>query len=225
MRLALFDLDNTLLGGDSDYEWGQFLVEQGVVDGDFYERENQRFYDDYVAGTLDIYAFVRFAFRPLAENDLADLLRWREAFFESRIKPLIQAKAQALVEHHRQQGHTLMIVTATNRFVTEPIANAFGVERLLATEPEFKDGRYTGELADTPCFKEGKVERLGNWLRQQGSSCKESWCYSDSHNDIPLLEFADHPTAVDADDQLLAHARHMGWPVISLRNGEAAHRR
>lgn len=217
MSLAIFDLDNTLLAGDSDYEWGRFLVDQGVVDASSYERENRRFYAQYKSGDLDIYEFARFAFKPLADNPLADLHRWRDAFVEERIWPLILPKGRALIQQHRAEGHIVLIITATNRFVTEPIARALGVQHLLASEPELRSDYYTGELTGTPCFREGKVTRVETWLSEQGYTLDESWFYSDSHNDLPLLERVSHPVAVDADEKLTRHARERGWPLISLR--------
>lgn len=217
MSLALFDLDNTLLAGDSDYEWGRFLVDQGVVDAASYERANRRFYAQYNAGTLDIHEFARFAYEPLAASSTDSLYRWRAAFIEERIAPLILPRGRALIEKHRAAGHVPVIITSTNRFVTEPIAQALQVDHLLASEPEFKHGRYTGELAGTPCFREGKITRLREWLAQTGQDLEDSWFYSDSLNDIPLLEQVSHPVAVDADETLAAHARERGWPIISLR--------
>jgi HAD superfamily hydrolase (TIGR01490 family) len=217
MQLALFDLDNTLIAGDSDYEWGQYLVRLGVVDGEAYTAANSRFYAQYQDGTLDIHEFVRFAFRPLSEHPLERLQAWRAEFMRACIQPMILPAARALVEEHRRRGHRLVIITATNRFVTEPIAAEFGVGDLLATEPELLDGRYTGALDGVPCFREGKVQRLEDWLRGQGGAPQESWFYSDSHNDLPLLEWADHPIAVDPDEPLAETARSRGWPLISLR--------
>jgi HAD superfamily hydrolase (TIGR01490 family) len=217
MSLAIFDLDNTLLAGDSDYEWGRFLADRGVVETASYERENQRFYAQYQAGTLDIYEFARFAYKPLADNPLAELHRWREEFMQERIRPLMLPKARKLIGQHRAEGQTPVIITSTNRFVTEPIAREFGVEHLLASEPEFKGGCYTGELVGIPCFREGKVTRLQEWLKERGLDLNGSWFYSDSHNDIPLLERVSHPVAVDADQTLMDHARERGWPIISLR--------
>jgi HAD superfamily hydrolase (TIGR01490 family) len=217
LALAIFDLDNTLLGGDSDYLWGQFLVEQGIVDGPKYERENQRFYDEYRAGTLDIYEFLRFGLRTLAEHDMATLNAWHKQFMTEKIAPIMLPKAKELLQKHRNQGDFLLIITATNRFVTAPIAEAFGVDEMLATDPEIREGRYTGEVEGTPCFQQGKVTRLNQWLAQSGRNLAGSWFYSDSHNDLPLLERVDHPVAVDADDTLSAHAEQRGWQRISLR--------
>jgi len=217
LSLALFDLDNTLLGGDSDYLWGRFLVEQGIVDGVSYERENLRFYKEYLAGTLDIYEFLRFQLRPLAEHDVDTLHRWREQYLAQMIEPIILPAARALLQEHRAKGHTLVIITATNRFITGPIAEALGVEHLLATEPEMENGRYTGGVSGTPCFREGKVVRLRQWLGQHGKTLEGSWFYSDSHNDLPLLEMVSNPVAVDPDKTLALHAKKAGWPIISLR--------
>ena len=217
MSLAIFDLDNTLLDGDSDYLWGQFLVERGLVDGAFYERENQRFYDQYRAGTLDIYEFLTFMLRPLASNPLAELLNWRAQFLEAKIRPILLPRAMELVKQHRTAGDTLLIITATNRFITEPIAEMLGVPNLLATEPEFLDGRYTGRPAGIPCFQQGKVKRLNAWLAATGHDLAGSWFYSDSHNDLPLLSRVTYPVAVDPDEALAEYAQERGWPMISLR--------
>lgn len=219
MNLAIFDLDNTLLGGDSDYLWGRWLVQHQLVDGAIYDRENQRFYSEYKAGTMDIFEFLRFALKPLAVNDLDNLLALRERFMDEVIRPIMLPAAQKLVDEHRDKGHTLLIITATNRFVTEPIAKAFGIDNLIATDPEFKDGRYTGEVSGTPSFREGKIERLNQWLKENGYNLASSWFYSDSLNDLPLLELVTHPFAVDADETLTYHAEIKGWPIISLRDG------
>ncbi|MCW8917409.1 MAG: HAD-IB family hydrolase [Gammaproteobacteria bacterium] len=217
MSLALFDLDNTLLGGDSDYLWGRFLVEQGLVDGAYYERENRRYYEEYQAGTLDIHEFLRFSLKPLAAHDMATLQQWHRQFMTEKIAPIMLPKAAALLERHRATGDDLVIITATNSFVTAPIAAALGVDHLLATEAALVNGRYSGEVAGTPCFQQGKVVRLNAWLAQSGHNLAESWFYSDSHNDLPLLELVTHPVAVDADETLSAHAEAKGWPLISLR--------
>ena len=217
MTLAIFDLDNTLIGGDSDSLWGEFLVEKNVVDGQHYGAENRRFYEEYKTGTLDIFEFLRFSLRPIADNDLETMLTLREDFIKQKISRIMLPKAQALLDSHRDQGHILLIITATNRFVTEPIAEMLGVEHLLATDPEIVDGKYTGNVAGVPCFQEGKVTRLEAWLNDQNESLQGSWFYSDSHNDLPLLRKVSTPVAVDADDKLSAVAKDNGWQMISLR--------
>ncbi len=217
MGLAIFDLDNTLLGGDSDYLWGQFLVEQGIVERDHYEQENERFFQEYQAGTLDIAEFLQFSLKPLSEHSLDRLLRWREQFMAEKIAGIALPKARALIDRHREQGHHLLIITATNSFVTRPIADELGIVDLIATEPEISNGRYTGQVIGVPCFREGKVQRLEQWLQDQGQNLATSWFYSDSHNDLPLLELVTHPTAVDPDDTLAQHAEMKGWPILSLR--------
>jgi HAD superfamily hydrolase (TIGR01490 family) len=217
MALALFDLDNTLLDGDSDYLWGRFLVEHGIVDGEFYESENQRFYDQYLDGSLDIHDFLRFQLKPLATHSRSQLVHWRDKYLTEKIDPILLSKARDLLEEHRARGDELLIITATNRFITEPIALRYGVAELLATEPEIVNGEYTGGVSGTPCFQAGKVERLNTWLEQNQRDLQGSWFYSDSHNDLPLLERVDNPVAVDPDTRLKSHAHQRGWPVISLR--------
>lgn len=220
MNLVLFDLDNTLLAGDSDYEWGQFLIAKGVVDGPHYEARNKAFYDDYKAGRLDIYAFLAFALHPLATHTRAQLDAWHAEYMDTRIKPMITPAARDLVKRHLDEADLVAIITATNSFVTGPIAREFGIAHLIATDPEEKDGRFTGEVAGTPCFREGKVTRLEQFLHAHGTrleSLSTSWFYSDSLNDLPLLEKVRHPVAVDPDPTLQAHAIEKGWPVISLR--------
>jgi HAD superfamily hydrolase (TIGR01490 family) len=218
MALAIFDLDNTLLAGDSDYLWGQFLVVRGLVNGDHYARENERFYRDYREGTLDIHAFLRFALRPLRDHPRALMESLRTEFLRERIEPIMLPAARALIEAHRAQGDTLLIVTATNAFVTAPIAAAFGVPHLIATEPEERGGSYTGEVAGTPAFREGKVQRLDDWLAVSGQDLAGSSFYSDSHNDLPLLLRVERPVAVDPDPLLRAEAQARGWAVLSLRD-------
>lgn len=219
MALAIFDLDNTLIAGDSDYLWGVFLVEKGLVDGEVYERENSRFYQEYKEGRLDIYEFIRFALKPLRDNDPAQLRQLREEFLQQKIDPIIQQAARDLVERHRVTGDTLLIITATNAFVTQPIAARFGIENLLATQPELVDGRYTGNILGEPTFQQGKVNRLRDWLagRNMHQNFDDIWFYSDSHNDLPLLRLVGHPVAVDQDDILTGEAKKRGWPMISLR--------
>lgn len=216
MSLAIFDLDNTLLRGDSDYEWGQFLIEQGVVDREYVARKHDRYYAEYLAGTLDIYEFLAFQLRPLAENDRTTLEGWRERFLQTKILPLITPSARALIDKHRSAGDTPLIITATNSFITRPIAREFGVENLIATEPEEIGGRFTGKVAGIPCYRDGKVKRLLGWLRERGEDLEGSWFYSDSHNDLPLLNKVDHPVAVNPDAQLAAQARKRGWQIIHL---------
>ncbi|MGH8461473.1 MAG: HAD family hydrolase [Stenotrophobium sp.] len=216
MRLAIFDLDNTLLAGDSDYLWGQFLVEQGRVDGAWYERENRRYYEQYKAGTLDIQAFCAFSLQPLTQYEPAQLDAWREQFVREKIAPIVAAGTPALLERHRAQGDRLLIMTATNRFITEPIAALLGVEDLIATDPEIVEGRYTGRITGMANFQEGKVQHLQLWRAAQAERYTHTTFYSDSRNDIPLLLIADTPVAVDPDDALLEEAGRRGWPVISL---------
>ena len=218
MNLAIFDLDNTLLAGDSDHLWGEFLAEQGLVDGSWYKQMNDQFYDQYKAGTLDIFEFLAFSLKPLSEHDLGFLSSLHHEFMKQKILPIISSAARALVEKHKQQGHTALIITATNLFVTKPIAEEFGVHTIIATEPEIINNRYTGKVKGTPCFQHGKVERLQHWMNENGHSLKDSWFYSDSHNDIPLLTQVTYPIAVDPDAQLKKYAIEKGWEIISLHS-------
>ncbi len=222
MTLAIFDLDNTLLAGDSDYLWGQFLADTGAVDRAWYEQENEGFYRAYQEGSLDIMEFLRFSLRPLKEHPVERLHAWREQFLREKIDPIILPSTRELVERHRRAGDTLLIITATNAFVTAPIAERLGIGHLIATEPEMIDGRYTGEVAGIPCFREGKVERLQLWLQAHDETLRGSSFYSDSHNDIPLLERVERPVAVDPDQELRRYARERGWPVMSLHPTAAA---
>ena len=217
MSLALFDLDNTLLAGDSDYLWGCFLVEKGMVDGQLYEEANDRFYRDYKDGTLDIHEFLNFALQPLADNDPALLQSLHDEYMEKHIRPIMTRRGRELIQQHQRQGDHTVVITATNSFVTGPIARAFGADDLIATEPEVIDGRYTGKVAGIPCFQHGKIEKLQAWLDQTGTSLDNSWFFSDSHNDLPLLEEVTHPVAVDPDDQLRAIASDRGWQITSFR--------
>ncbi len=221
MNLVLFDLDNTLLAGDSDFEWGQYLISHGVLDREVYEARNLAFFEHYKAGTLDIHAFLDFQLKPLSRHSRAELNAWHADFMATRILPIITAPARALVDRHREAGALLAIVTATNSFVTKPIAREFGVTHLLATEPEEVNGAFTGNVSGTPCFREGKVTRVIEWLAAQGRRLEDyaqSYFYSDSLNDLPLLAYVSNPVAVDPDATLAQHARTAGWPVISLRN-------
>ena len=217
VSLAIFDLDNTLIADDSDFLWGQFLVDQGVVDKNHYESANAKFYDDYKQGTLDIVEFLRFSLRPLANNDPEQLYQWRAQFIQNIITPILLKPAQELIAKHKNRGDTLLVITATNRFVTEPIVKLYGIDNLLATTPEFVDGRYTGRVDGIPCFQEGKVKLLAEWLKSSNETMQDSWFYSDSHNDLPLLKWVDNPVAVDPDEKLTAFAKAANWPIISLR--------
>ncbi len=215
--LALFDLDNTLIAGDSDHAWGEFLCDHGHVDVAEYRARNEAFYRDYQAGVLDMQAFLEFALRPLRDTPMETLVAWRERFLAERIEPMLLPAASALLERHRARGDRLVIITATNRFITAPIAERLGVADLLATEPEHVDGRYTGRVAGIPCFREGKVQRLQAWAAEHGEDPATACFYSDSGNDLPLLEQVAEPWAVDPDPTLKAAAEARGWPVISLR--------
>ena len=217
MSLALFDLDNTLLIGDSDYLWGCFLVEKGLVDKQLYEEANERFYRQYAEGELDIHEFLRFALTPLAGNDPELLNSMHAEFMQSHIKPIMSKVGMERIAHHRNKGDHPVIITATNSFVTRPIAEAFDINDLIATEPEKIDGKYTGNVDGTPCFQQGKIERLHAWLEQSGMDFSDSWFYSDSHNDLPLLEEVAHPVAVDPDDTLRTIAEERGWQITSFR--------
>ncbi len=220
MELVLFDLDNTLLAGDSDFEWAQFLISKGVLDKEVYEARNQQFYDQYKAGTLDIFEFLDFQLKPLARHSRAQLDAWHREFLDTRIRPMMTDKARALVRTHLDSGAVVAVVTATNSFVTGPIVRAFGIPHLIATIAAQRDGVFTGQPRGTPAFKAGKIERVEAWLESLGL-CWESFAkssfYSDSHNDLPLMGKVTHPVAVDPDDTLRAHAQAQGWPVISLR--------
>jgi HAD superfamily hydrolase (TIGR01490 family) len=217
VSLAIFDLDNTLIGDDSDFLWGQFLVDQGIVDKAYYEASNARFYADYQQGSLDIVAFLNFSLKPLADHAPAQLYQWRQQFVSEVITPVLLPAAFELVDKHRARGDTLLVITATNRFVTEPIVKLYGIDNLLATTPEFKKGRYTGAFIDVPCFQTGKVTLLEQWLQNSGETLDGSYFYTDSHNDLPLLAKVDHPVAVDPDEKLKLAADSNGWPIISLR--------
>ncbi|WP_275288586.1 HAD family hydrolase [Halomonas elongata] len=218
MSLAIFDLDNTLLSIDSDHAWGEFLLEQGAVDPVAYRQANDRFMADYEAGTLDMHAFLEVALKPLADNSPEQLAAWHQQFMASKIEPSILPRGEELVARHRTRGDTLLIITATNRFITGPIARRLGIDDLIAVEPEMIDGRYTGRVSGTPSYREGKVERLTAWLADREETLDDAWFYSDSHNDLPLLEKVDHPVAVDPDTTLRDTAEARGWRIISLRD-------
>jgi HAD superfamily hydrolase (TIGR01490 family) len=221
LRLALFDLDNTLLAGDSDFEWAEFLISQGVLDRQLHQARNAKFYEDYKSGTLDIHAFLEFQLKPLSQHPRSQLDAWHQKYMETKIRGMMTAKSRALVEKHRQAGDLMMVITATNSFVTAPIAREFGIDNLIGTIPEEIDGEFTGRVTGAPSFKEGKVTRLHAWLHERGQGLadfEETWFYSDSLNDLPLLKVVDHPVAVDPDPTLRAYAEEAKWPIISLRN-------
>ena len=220
MNLALFDLDNTILAGDSDYNWSRFLIQEGYLDGAIHAEKNEKFYADYKAGILDIYAFVEFQFKPLARNPRTVLNQLLKKYVEEVIKPMITEKARALVKKHQDEGDLIIVITATNSFITKPIAELFGIENLIGTDPEEKEGEFTGKVSGLPSFKEGKVTRLEAWLKGKNlslTSFEKSYFYSDSHNDLPLMQKVTHPVAVDSDDILSEYAKSKGWPQISLR--------
>ncbi len=220
MNLALFDLDNTILAGDSDYNWSRFLIQEGYLDGAIHAEKNEKFYADYKAGTLDIFAFVEFQFKPLARNPRTVLNQLLKKYVEEVIKPMITEKARALVKRHQEEGDLVIVITATNSFITKPIAELFGIENLIGTDPEEKEGEFTGKVSGLPSFKEGKVTRLEAWLKGKNlslASFEKSYFYSDSHNDLPLMQKVTHPVAVDSDDVLSEYAKSKGWPQISLR--------
>ncbi len=218
MPLALFDLDNTLLAGDSDYAWGEFLVQQKKVDPDHYARMNEQFYEDYQQGKLDIFEYLRFALAPLAALEPQELLELQRKFMDEVVSKMWLPAAEALVEQHRAAGDQLMVISATNRFIVEPICQRFGISEIIATDPEQKDGRYTGGVAGVPSYQQGKVTRLQQWLEEKGETLEGSYFYSDSINDLPLLKVVDHAVAVNPDALLLAEAKQRAWPVLDLRS-------
>ncbi len=218
MRLVLFDLDNTLLAGDSDFEWAQFLIEKGVLDREVFEARNRQFFEAYKAGTLDIHEFLDFQLKPLSRHPRAELEEWHAEYMEHKVRPMITQKARDLVESHKADAR--VVITATNSFVTWPIARELGIENLIATEPEEVNGEFTGRVRGEPAFREGKVQRLKAWLAEHGiewRALEETWFYSDSLNDLPLLAMVSHPVAVDPDETLKEHALANDWRVISLR--------
>lgn len=220
MNLALFDLDNTLLSGDSDFEWAQFLISKGVVDAELHAAKNQIFFDQYQAGTLDIDEFLAFQLAPLARHERAELDAWHREYMQRHVQPILGAAARQLVQQHLDRGDLCAVVTATNSFVTGPIARELGIPHLIATIPACENGRFTGTPRGTPSFRDGKIIRTEAWLEALGlywGSFTESWFYSDSHNDLPLLGKVTHPVAVDPDDRLRQYAEVNGWQIITLR--------
>jgi len=217
LKLALFDLDNTLIAGDSDYLWGEFLCEHDYVDPNAYHAGHDKYYQEYLEGILDINEFLQFQLGPMAGKSPQQLQDWQDNYIELKIRPILLDRAIDLIDQHRKQDHIPIIITATNRFLTEPITAMFDVENLIASEAEMVDGVFTGKPTGIPSYREGKIKRLKAWLNDKNMVPEESWFYSDSHNDIPLLEYVDHATAVDPDDHLRTIAEQRGWPIISLR--------
>jgi HAD superfamily hydrolase (TIGR01490 family) len=217
VRLAIFDLDNTLIAGDSDYSWGQFLVQKQLVDAQVYTEANDRFYQQYKAATLNIQEYLAFSLAPLTRFTLAELAELHAEFMATYIEPMMLPKAKALLAEHRQAGDYLLIITATNSFVTHPIAKYLGVDDILASDAEFVDGHYTGKGTGTACFQGGKVIRLQEWLKEKGYNLEDAYFYSDSINDLPLLEQVPNPVAVDPDERLHNTATQRNWRIMSLR--------
>ena len=220
MDLAIFDLDNTLVAGDSDYQWGEFLIDIGVVERAAHASINDQFYADYKVGKLDINAFLEFQLKPLSQHPRTQLDAWHREFMQQKIAPMMTEKSRALVEQHRANGDLLVIITATNSFVTGPIATAFGIANLIGTVPEEMNGEFTGKVTGTPSFQQGKITRLNEWLAERGQGLSDfgtTWFYSDSHNDLPLMKLVDKPIAVNPDPILLAYAEDHAWPIMSLR--------
>jgi len=218
MSLAIFDLDNTLIGGDSDYLWGEFLCDEGIIsDRQSFEKKNDYFYQQYELGSLDIYAWAEFSFEILSHYSINELEAFHLKFMAQKIKPILLEKAQDCINSHKENGDTVLVITASNTFVTAPIVKRYGINHLIATEPEIVSGRYTGKVSGIPCFKSGKIENLMPWLVRNGESLKGSTFYSDSHNDLPLLELVDNPVAVNADKILAKIAQTKDWDILNWR--------
>ena len=217
MSLAIFDLDNTLIGGDSDFLWGEFIGEEGIVDANAYRNKNEYFYQQYDLGTLDIYAWLEFCLEPLTRYSMAELQELHHRFMIQKIEPILLDKAQNCINRHKERGDTVLVITASTSFVTAPIVKKYGINHLLATEPEIKGGRYTGGVSGIPCFQAGKIDKLMPWLQKNEETLTGSTFYSDSHNDLPLLELVDNPVAVNADKILTQIAEKKGWKVLNWR--------
>ncbi len=215
MSLAIFDLDKTLIGGDSDFLWGEYMSEIGAVDIDTYQAKNQHFFDLYEQGRLDINEYLEFCLEPLSQQNMETLNTWHQDFMQKKIEPILLPKAQAIVDKHRQKGDKLLVITATNRFVTTPIVKKYGINNLLATEPEIKNNKYTGRVLGEPCFQLGKITHLKRWMKEKNEDLKGSTFYSDSHNDLPMLELVDHPVVVNGDEKLLDIAKKRDWPSLN----------
>ena len=218
MPLAIFDLDNTLIGGDSDYLWGEFLCDEGIItDRESFQKMNDYFYHQYEIGELDIYAWAEFSFKVLSEHSFDKLNQLRKDFMETKIRPIFLEKAQNCIDNHKKNGDSVLVITASNTFVTKPIVEMYGIEHLLATEPEFVSGRFTGKVSGIPCFQSGKIDNLMPWLEKNNENLIGSYFYSDSHNDLPLLELVDNPVAINGDPILLAAANENGWTNLDWR--------
>lgn len=218
MPLAIYDLDNTLIGGDSDYLWGEFLCDEGIIsDRESFQKMNDYFYHQYETGELNIFAWAEFSFKILTNHSLDELNKLRQDFVDTKIKPIFLEKAQNCINNHKEKGDTVLVITASNTFITKPIIEMYGIDHLLATEPEFISGRFTGKVAGIPCFQSGKIDNLMPWLEKNKESLIGSYFYSDSHNDLPLLELVDNPIAVNSDKILSSEAHKNGWPVLDWR--------
>ena len=218
MALAIFDLDNTLIAGDSDHSWGEFLVDQNIVDHQLYKKMNDKFYADYESGCLDIFAYLEFSVEPLTQFSLEELDVLHQQFMRDVIEPMKLDQAETLINHHRKAGDRILVITSTNRFIVEPICNSLGINEIIATDLQIIDGKYTGKVDGTPTFKEGKVERFNQWLREQNTNNEGSYFYSDSINDMPMFLEVTYPIAVDPDPALRKEAESRHWEIISLRN-------
>ncbi|MDG2395804.1 HAD family hydrolase [Candidatus Thioglobus sp.] len=214
MALAIFDLDKTLIGGDSDFLWGEFMSEIGAVDKDSYQAKNQYFFDQYALGSLDINEYLEFCLKPLSQNTRKTLDVWHQRFMSEKIENILLPKAQAVVDGHKAKGDTILVITATNSFVTAPIVQRYGIENLLATNPEINNGEFTGRVLGEPCFQTGKITHLNHWLKKTGEELAGAYFYSDSHNDLPMLELVDHPVVVHGDETLQKIAKERGWPSL-----------
>ena len=220
MNLALFDLDNTLLAGDSDYNWSLFLIREGLLDAKTHHDRNEQFYADYKNGSLDIVEFLKFQLIPLSQHKKSFLDELHLKYMQEVIRPMMTHKAQALVDSHKAAGDLCVVITATNSFVTKPIATTYGIEHLIGSDPEMLDGQYTGGVTGVPSFQAGKVTRINQWLAERGKKLNDfevSYFYSDSHNDLPLMQLVTNPVAVDADEILTVYAQEHAWPQMSLR--------
>ncbi len=218
MSLAIFDLDNTLIGGDSDHLWGEFLCDEGIIaDRQSFQKKNDYFYQQYELGLLDIYAWAEFSFETLTRYPMKELDALHQKFMATKIEPIILGRAQKCIDNHKKNGDTAIVITASNTFVTSPIVQRYGIENLLATVPEIKSGRYSGKISGIPCFQSGKIDNLMPWMIQNNENLEGSFFYTDSHNDLPLLELVDNPVAVNADKILTEEADKNGWLSLDWR--------